>query len=129
MTRDTSEADLKQRREMALGTVRHEPAPPLRAAVHGRVLILEGVEKAERNVLPLLNNLLENREMALDDGTFLAAPRDEDGGDDGDDASQVLRCSREFVVVAIGLPQPASPGNPLDPPLHLTYIIDMPCPS
>ena len=29
----------------------------------GRVLILEGIEKAERNVLPTLNNLLENREM------------------------------------------------------------------
>jgi von Willebrand factor A domain-containing protein 8 len=35
------------------------------------VLILEGIEKAERNVLPVLNNLLENREMQLDDGRFL----------------------------------------------------------
>jgi von Willebrand factor A domain-containing protein 8 len=31
------------------------------------------VEKAERNVLPILNNLLENREMQLDDGRFLMA--------------------------------------------------------
>ena len=29
--------------------------------------ILDGIEKAERNVLPIINNLLENREMALDD--------------------------------------------------------------
>lgn len=43
----------------------------VRAAVNGRVLILEGIEKAERNVLPVLNNLLENREMQLDDGRFL----------------------------------------------------------
>ena len=64
VTRDTTESDLKQRREMRSAAVTHEPAPPLRAALHGRVLILEGVEKAERNVLPLLNNLLENREMA-----------------------------------------------------------------
>ena len=35
------------------------------------MLILEGIEKAERNVLPVLNNLLENREMQLDDGRFL----------------------------------------------------------
>jgi hypothetical protein len=28
-------------------------------------LILDGLEKAERNVLPTLNNLLENREMSL----------------------------------------------------------------
>ena len=31
------------------------------------------MEKAERNVLPVLNNLLENREMQLDDGRFLMA--------------------------------------------------------
>lgn len=35
----------------------------VRAASQGRILILEGIEKAERNVLPVLNNLLENREM------------------------------------------------------------------
>jgi len=45
----------------------------VRAATRGRVLILEGIEKAERNVLPVLNNLLENREMQLDDGRFLMA--------------------------------------------------------
>ena len=39
------------------------------------MLILDGVEKAERNVLPILNNLLENREMQLDDGRFLVAPK------------------------------------------------------
>ena len=37
----------------------------------GRILVLEGLEKAERNVLPVLNNLLENREMQLEDGRFL----------------------------------------------------------
>lgn len=46
----------------------------VRAAVHGRVLVLEGIEKAERNVLPLLNNLLESREVQLDDGRFLMSP-------------------------------------------------------
>lgn len=43
----------------------------MRAATEGRVLILEGIEKAERNVLPVLNNLLENREMHLEDGRLL----------------------------------------------------------
>lgn len=43
----------------------------VRAATEGRTLILEGLEKAERNVLPVLNNLLENREMQLEDGRFL----------------------------------------------------------
>ena len=30
----------------------------VRAATQGRILVIEGVEKAERNVLPVLNNLL-----------------------------------------------------------------------
>jgi hypothetical protein len=44
------------------------------AALHGRILVLEGLEKAERNLLPVLNNLLENREMPLEDGRFIIAP-------------------------------------------------------
>ncbi|KAH8060146.1 ATPase [Aureococcus anophagefferens] len=79
VTRDTTEADLKQRREIRDGGVFFADQAPVEAAVHGRVLVLEGVEKAERNVLPLLNNLLENREMALEDGTFLS-PRAAEGG-------------------------------------------------
>ena len=43
----------------------------MRAALHGRLLILDGIEKTERNVLPVLNNLLENREMPLEDGRLL----------------------------------------------------------
>ena len=43
----------------------------MRAALFGRTLILEGIEKVERNVLPVLNNLLENREMHLEDGRLL----------------------------------------------------------
>ena len=45
----------------------------MRAAINGHILVLEGIEKAERNVLPILNNLLENREMQLEDGRFLVA--------------------------------------------------------
>lgn len=45
----------------------------VRAAINGRLLILEGIEKAERNVLPVLNNLLENREAQLDDGRFIVS--------------------------------------------------------
>ena len=71
LSRDTTESDLKQRRELAQkygssdGTkevVFHDQAP-VRAAINGRLLILDGVEQVERNVLPTLNNLLENREM------------------------------------------------------------------
>jgi hypothetical protein len=118
LTRDTSESDLKQRREIveggtaeffdqvrrlnkyslrstlclfarlncfALGqlfaclsqlshAVLFDHQGVVNAALYGRVLILEGLEKVERNVLPMINNLLENREMALEDGRFLVAP-------------------------------------------------------
>ena len=40
-------------------------------SINDGILILDGIEKAERNVLPILNNLLENREMSLEDGRFL----------------------------------------------------------
>ena len=52
ITRDTTESDLKQRREIRRGTVCYEPAAPLRAALHGRVLLLEGVEKVCASLAP-----------------------------------------------------------------------------
>ena len=58
ITHDTTEADLKQRSEIRGGSLYHVDQAPVRAATHGRILILEGLEKAERNVLPSLNNLL-----------------------------------------------------------------------
>lgn len=71
LSRDTTESDLKQRREIQNGTAVYFDQSAVRAAIHGRVLVIEGIEKAERNVLPVLNNLLENREMHLEDGRFL----------------------------------------------------------
>lgn len=62
---------IEQRREIQGGSAVFVDQAPVRAAVGGRVLLLEGMEKAERNVLPLLNSLLENREMPLEDGRFL----------------------------------------------------------
>merc|ERR1719424_2519534 len=95
IARDSNEADLKQRREISNGTLRFINAPPVEAALHGRILIIEGVEKAERNVLPLLNNLLENREMALESGEFLTPRRLPD--------THTLLVRPGFLVIAIGL--------------------------
>ena len=71
ITRDTTESDLKQRREIVGKTAVYVDQGPVRAALEGRLLVIDGLERAERNVLPTLNNLLENREMQLDDGRFL----------------------------------------------------------
>ena len=98
------------------------------AASHGRVLVLEGIEKAERNVLPVLNNLLENREMHLEDGRLLIpASRydkliEEEGHTKEElDRWQLVRVSDDFRVIALGLPVPQYLGNPLDPPLRSRF--------
>ncbi|KAH8070242.1 ATPase [Aureococcus anophagefferens] len=126
LTRDTCESDLKQRREIRDGALVWANQAPVEAALHGRVLVLEGVDKAERNVLPTLNNLIENREMALDDGTFLTSPERFDalareraaaGATTEADAAAALeaeglrRASQAFVVVAIGVPVPNRAGQ------------------
>jgi MoxR-like ATPase len=93
----------------------------------GRILILDGIEKAERNVLPTLNNLLENREMALSDGRFLMSPSRYDsmlqsGYTVADmDKEGLLRVSPDFRVIALGLPVPEFPGYPIDPPLRSRF--------
>ncbi|CAK9081366.1 unnamed protein product, partial [Durusdinium trenchii] len=93
---------------------------PVRAALQGRVLVLEGIEKAERNVLPLLNNLLENREMQLEDGRFLMSHGRVTGSGKvkGNQDLKLEPVHPEFIVIAIGMPKR---GNPLDPPLRSRF--------
>lgn len=42
ITKDTTESDLKQRREIIGDTAVYADQPPVRAAVNGRILILDG---------------------------------------------------------------------------------------
>ena len=118
---DTTEADLRQRRELVGGgSATWSDGAPVRAALRGGVLILDGLERAERNVLPTLNNLLENREMALDDGRFLvpAARFDAFRGMLGATSSKLEAVHPNFRVVALAAPSPPFDGRPLDPPLR-----------
>ena len=126
LSRDTTESDLKQRREIRGGTAYYIDQCAVRAAVDGRVLVLEGVEKVERNVLPILNNLLENREMQLEDGRFLMAADRYDKllnehTEEELSALKLVRVSDRFRVIALGLPVPRYQGNPLDPPLRSRF--------
>lgn len=45
LSRDTTESDLKQRREIAGGTAHYIDQSAVNAASRGRVLVLEGIEK------------------------------------------------------------------------------------
>ncbi|KAM4558944.1 von Willebrand factor A domain-containing protein 8 [Odontesthes bonariensis] len=126
LSRDTTETDLKQRREIRSGTAFYIDQCAVRAATQGRVLVLEGLEKAERNVLPVLNNLLENREMQLEDGRFLMSSERYDKllqehTKEELDGWKIVRVSEDFRVIALGLPVPKYKGNPLDPPLRSRF--------
>ncbi|KAK7882321.1 hypothetical protein WMY93_028495 [Mugilogobius chulae] len=126
LSRDTTETDLKQRREIRSGTAFYIDQCAVRAATQGRVLVLEGLEKAERNVLPVLNNLLENREMQLEDGRFLMSAERYDKllqehTKDELDCWKIVRVSEDFRVIALGIPVPKYKGNPLDPPLRSRF--------
>ncbi|XP_028846499.1 von Willebrand factor A domain-containing protein 8 [Denticeps clupeoides] len=126
LSRDTTETDLKQRREIRSGTAFYIDQCAVRAATQGRILVLEGLEKAERNVLPVLNNLLENREMQLEDGRFLMSAQRydkllEEHSKEELDSWKIVRVSEDFRVIALGLPVPRYTGNPLDPPLRSRF--------
>lgn len=126
LSRDTSESDLKQRREISNGTAIFIDQAAVRAAKEGRVLVIDGVEKAERNILPILNNLLENREMHLENGEFLVSADRYDSllknhGKEVLDKMGLLRVSNDFRVIALGLPVPKYRGSPLDPPLRSRF--------
>uniref|UniRef100_A0A183C171 VWFA domain-containing protein n=1 Tax=Globodera pallida TaxID=36090 RepID=A0A183C171_GLOPA len=141
ITRDTTEADIKQRREIKAGSAFYTDLGAVRAALRGRILFIDGVEKAERNVLPILNNLLENREMQLDDGRFLMAADKFDrllqASGSGSKPPKIQRFQRyslqqlkewklervseHFRVIALGLPVPPFYGHSLDPPLRSRF--------
>ncbi|CAO3593309.1 unnamed protein product [Absidia cylindrospora] len=118
LSKDVTDADLKQRRELSGGTSFYVDQAAVRAAIHGRILVLDGIEKAERNVLPILNNLLENREMTLDDGRFLTT---KDATGDPHSDMEFIKVNDRFLVIALGLPVPPYAGYPLDPPLRSRF--------
>lgn len=127
LTSDTTESDLKQRREIRDKTIHYVDQAAVRAALHGRILILDGIEKCERNVLPILNNLLENREMHLEDGRFLVSPkryeylRKVNSEEELKDKLRLVPVHPDFQVIALGLPIPKFEGNALDPPLRSRF--------
>jgi MoxR-like ATPase len=126
LSQDITEADIKQRREVKDKSVFYVDSASVKAALEGRVLILDGIEKAERNVLPIINNLLENREMALEDGRFICEPKRFDQLLETHGRAQMkewklVKAHPNFFVIAVGLPIPPYFGNSLDPPLRSRF--------
>ncbi|KAF4613211.1 hypothetical protein D9613_011059 [Agrocybe pediades] len=122
--RDVGETELKQGREIrAGGNLVYVDSPAVNAVKHGRLLILEGIEKAERGIMPVLNNLLENREMNLDDGTHIIHPHRyaQLETTNTEQGKVFIPAHRNFRVIAIAAPVPPYPGYPLDPPFRSRF--------
>lgn len=89
--------------------------------------MIQGLECAERNILPILNNLLENREMALEDGSFLMNPQRYDAllsegyTDEQLQLKSIFRVHPDFMVIGLCSPTPRYHGTPLDPPLRSRF--------
>jgi len=119
LSRDTVDADLIEQVELvadvcdgAISTMRRAAAP-IRAARAGRVLILQGLERAEPNTLSVLNNLLENREVPLESGLLRR----------GGDPTAGLAVSEDFIVIALCVQTSTElisrcGLSPLDPPMR-----------
>ncbi|KAJ3505514.1 hypothetical protein NLJ89_g7376 [Agrocybe chaxingu] len=122
--RDVGETELKQGREIRKGgNLVYVDSPAVNAVKHGRLLILEGIEKAERGIMPVLNNLLENREMNLDDGSHIIhhhryAQLEQSRSEEG---KVFIPAHKNFRVIAIAAPVPPYPGYPLDPPFRSRF--------
>ncbi|CAF0785254.1 unnamed protein product [Adineta ricciae] len=127
LTRDTTDSDIKQRREIQNKTALFINQAAVTAAIHGHTLVLDGLEKTERNVLPILNNLLENREMNLDNGQFLVSTQRYDEllkfyTNEQLEKLNFIRVHEDFRVIALTLPPLAEyKGNSLDPPLRSRF--------
>ncbi|KAF8909617.1 AAA domain-containing protein [Gymnopilus junonius] len=122
--RDVGETELKQGREIRKGgNLVYVDSPAVNAVKHGRLLILEGIEKAERGIMPVLNNLLENREMNLDDGTHIIHPHRyaQLEAADSEPGKVFIPAHRNFRVIGIAAPVPPYPGYPLDPPFRSRF--------
>ncbi|KAI0074593.1 hypothetical protein K474DRAFT_1709721 [Panus rudis PR-1116 ss-1] len=124
--RDVGETELKQGRELRHGgNLVYVDSAAVRAVKNGRILIIEGIEKAERGIMPLLNNLLENREMNLDDGTHIMHPQRfallDKSSDDVRSGKRFVPAHQNFRVFAIAAPVPPYPGYPIDPPFRSRF--------
>ncbi|KAG3117084.1 hypothetical protein PI125_g4104 [Phytophthora idaei] len=121
ISQDTTESDLKQRREIVDGAAIVTDQAPVRAAINGRVLVIDGLEKAERNVLPTLNNLLENREMMLDDGRFLMKAESYDALVEQGYSKEALESQNLARNV-----KPSSPGSQLEELVAIAPSVPLP---
>jgi MoxR-like ATPase len=121
LTRDTGDVELKQHREVMNNSIHWCDSLVIKAAVTGSWLVVDGVDKAELNVLPILNNLLENRQMSLDSGQLVRDTYYDALVAQGKCVDGLMRVHPNFLVIALGTSVPPYKGNALDPPFRSRF--------
>ena len=84
--------------------MRHVDAPLVRAALRGRVCVLDEADKAPTEVTVLLKSLVADGELALADGRVLRVGRE--GGaardtQDGEERARVVYAHEDFRLVVL----------------------------
>lgn len=122
LTAETRSSDLTQMRAMRGTSAVFEDGPVVKAALAGRILLLDQLQFCEPNVMPLLNSLSEAREMMLDDGRLIISSvrfRQMLARGSSVEALErhgIIECHPDFRV--LGLTTVGRGGTPLDPPLR-----------
>ena len=75
------------------GRIVYEDSPLVRAAIHGRILVLDEADKAPTEVVALLKGLVEDGQLSLPDGRMLCY---EDSSSDSD--MNIVTIHKDFAI-------------------------------
>ena len=109
LVKDTTARDLLQRRSTdAQGNTVWELSPLVHAAVEGRLVVLDGIDRLPSDTLSVLHSLFHHRDLTLFDGTRLVGPERlaERGLSSGvgEGSEETLHISPHFRMLGLAAP-------------------------
>ena len=99
--RDTTVQTLTLAPSLRGGVIVWEDSPFVRAMKHGRVLMVDEVDKAPVEVVCILKALLEDGEILLADGTRYVSERSKFSSVSNGQNGNIIRVHKDFRVIAL----------------------------
>jgi MoxR-like ATPase len=99
--RDSTVGSLTLAPSLVGGVVVWEDSPLVRAALHGRALVLDEVDKAPLEVVSVLKGIIEDGEMLLADGRRLLSAERFDASPSLRRDPRALRIHERFMIIAL----------------------------
>ena len=96
--RDSTVASLTLAPTLRGGVVRWEDSALVRAARHGRVLVIDELDKAPGEVTAVLKSLVDDGDMLLGDGRRIVAGH---AAASAGDSAMEIRCHPRFMIIAL----------------------------